>query len=233
MLKKVTHRAHRLDNCMSFCGVRIGWEAIIGIIPGIGDFAGSLLALMVLHTCDQANIPPALRSRMMFNIVLDFFIGLVPFLGDVADTFYRCNTRNASLLYGHLRERGAARIKKGTQPRDSSRNGRDQSQNRNGQKSRDQSQKRQPQANPANPQPSALEPGPVTSNMSTVPGQSSAMVPAQESRFVSPNDIEIPPSAKTKKSGGDHWLSRLTGSRGPKQEPVRDVEHDAHEMGQI
>lgn len=33
VLKKVTRRAHRLDNCINFCGIRIGWSAIIGIIP--------------------------------------------------------------------------------------------------------------------------------------------------------------------------------------------------------
>lgn len=34
----------------------------------------------------------------MFNIVVDFFLGLVPFLGDLADTAFRCNTKNVVIL---------------------------------------------------------------------------------------------------------------------------------------
>lgn len=45
------------------------------------------MAMMVLRTCQQVEggLPAAVKSKMMFNIVLDFGIGLVPFLGDIAD----------------------------------------------------------------------------------------------------------------------------------------------------
>lgn len=111
VLKKVTRRAHRLDQCFSFCGIRVGWGTIIGIIPAAGDVVDALMAFMVVWTCTQAKIPAALKSRMIMNIALDFGIGLVPFLGDIADAFFRCNTRNAALLWKHLQARGAERIK--------------------------------------------------------------------------------------------------------------------------
>ena len=34
ILNKVKRRAHRLDSSINFCGIRLGWSAIIGIIPG-------------------------------------------------------------------------------------------------------------------------------------------------------------------------------------------------------
>ena len=46
----------------------------------------------------------------MTNIIIDFFIGLIPFAGDLADALYKCNTRNAVLLEKYLRERGAAQF---------------------------------------------------------------------------------------------------------------------------
>lgn len=49
---------------------------------------------------------------MILNIVFDFVIGLVPFIGDLADALYKCNTRNAVLLENHLREKGRKAIKK-------------------------------------------------------------------------------------------------------------------------
>lgn len=39
---------------------------------------------------------------MMFNIALDFGLGLVPLLGDIADAIFRANTRNAWLLEVYL-----------------------------------------------------------------------------------------------------------------------------------
>ena len=76
----------------------------------LGDVFDSLMALMVFRTCTQADLPAALKSRMVMNIVLDFVVGLIPILGDVADALFRANTKNAALLHQHLKERGAARI---------------------------------------------------------------------------------------------------------------------------
>jgi hypothetical protein len=44
---------------------------------------------MVVWTCTQADIPAALKSRMILNIAMDFAVGLVPLLGDIADAFFR------------------------------------------------------------------------------------------------------------------------------------------------
>lgn len=65
--------------------------------------------MMVVRDCQNIDggLPPQLYSRMMFNIVLDFLIGLVPFVGDLADAIYKCNTRNAILLEKYLRDRAA------------------------------------------------------------------------------------------------------------------------------
>ena len=71
------------------------------------------MALMVLRTCQQVEggLPADVTFRMYFNIILDFGIGLVPFLGDVADALFRANTRNAVILEKHLRKKGAAALK--------------------------------------------------------------------------------------------------------------------------
>lgn len=50
----------------------------------------------------EGGLPPALYSRMLLNIALDFGIGLVPFLGDIADAWFKANTRNAWLLEDYL-----------------------------------------------------------------------------------------------------------------------------------
>ncbi|KAJ9152165.1 PH domain containing protein [Coniochaeta hoffmannii] len=105
ILKKVRKRAYRLDmSLFNCCGIRFGWSSVIGIIPVIGDFIDCFMALMVVKTCQKIDggLPATLRARMMFNIVLDFGLGLIPLLGDIADAVFRANTRNAWLLEMYL-----------------------------------------------------------------------------------------------------------------------------------
>ena len=71
---------------------------------------------MVLNTAKKANLDAKTISQMTFNIVLDFFLGLVPFLGDIADAFFRCNTRNAALLRKVLEARAAANVEAQNRP---------------------------------------------------------------------------------------------------------------------
>lgn len=74
---------------------------------------------MVVRNCQEieGGLPSHLRMMMMINVLIDFVIGLVPFIGDIVDAVYKCNTRNAVILEKHLREKGAKSVKKQpTQP---------------------------------------------------------------------------------------------------------------------
>jgi|SRR5277367_2831333 len=44
---------------------------------------------------------------MYSNMAFDFGIGLIPVVGDIADAWFKCNTRNNILLERFLREKGA------------------------------------------------------------------------------------------------------------------------------
>lgn len=71
------------------------------------------MAMMVFRTCQQVEggLPTDVRAKMMFNIVVDFLVGLTPFVGDLADAVFRANTRNAAELEKYLRKKGAANLK--------------------------------------------------------------------------------------------------------------------------
>lgn len=120
VLTKVKRRAYRLD--MSFgncCGIKFGWSSVIGIIPVIGDVIDALLALMVVQTCRgvEGGLPSGVQMQMMFNIALDFGVGLMPLVGDMMDAVFKANTRNAVVLEKYLRQKGALALKaQGRQP---------------------------------------------------------------------------------------------------------------------
>lgn len=119
VLTKVKRRAYRLDMCLfNLCGIRFGWSSVIGIVPVIGDVLDVLLALMIVRTCQQVEggLPSGVKSKMVFNIVLDFVVGLVPILGDLVDAMFRANTRNAAVLEDYLREKGKKNMRKSGVP---------------------------------------------------------------------------------------------------------------------
>ncbi len=68
--------------------------------PSIGDVLDLLIALFIIKRAGKIDggPPKTLYARMMWNIMFDFGIGLIPLVGDIADAFYRANTRNAWLL---------------------------------------------------------------------------------------------------------------------------------------
>jgi len=115
ILTKVKRRAYRLVLCLcNCCGIRFGWSSVIGLVPAFGDAADMALALMVIATCNkiEGKLPASLQARMILNVILDFLIGLVPFVGDFADAMYKCNTRNAALLENFLKERGQQNLRR-------------------------------------------------------------------------------------------------------------------------
>ncbi|KAK6428176.1 hypothetical protein LTR95_015680 [Oleoguttula sp. CCFEE 5521] len=105
VLASVKKTAYRLDMCLfNLFGMRFGWESVIGIIPGFGDVVGVLLALSVWRKCQkvEGGLDSGTNTQMLLNIIIDFAVGLIPFLGDLADAAFKANTRNAALLERQL-----------------------------------------------------------------------------------------------------------------------------------
>ena len=85
-----------------FTRFRIGLEPIIGLIPVLGDLAGLLMSCYVLLEAHRAGAGPRVKQQMVRNILIDFFGGLVPIVGDVFDIAWKANVRNTQLLREHL-----------------------------------------------------------------------------------------------------------------------------------
>ena len=86
-----------------FTRFELGAEAIIGLLPGVGDLAGLVLSGYVLVEAQRACASGATKRRMVRNMLIDFVGGLVPVVGDAFDAIYKANTRNTRLLRMELR----------------------------------------------------------------------------------------------------------------------------------
>lgn len=82
--------------------IRFGVDALIGLIPGIGDVITTLLALYVVREARELGAPRLLIARMLGNVAIDGLVGAVPLVGDAFDVVWRANRRNIRLLRDHL-----------------------------------------------------------------------------------------------------------------------------------
>lgn len=92
-----------LDDAIPIPGTRwrIGLDPVLGLFPGIGDAASAVLSVALLGAALRLGAPRIILARMGLNIAVDYVVGIVPVLGDVADAFYKANRRNLTLLRGH------------------------------------------------------------------------------------------------------------------------------------
>ena len=79
-------------------GWRFGLNLIIDLIPGIGDWATSIVALVILVAAVRYRVPKVALLRMGINIAIYFIVGLIPFAGDILGAWWKPNKRNLSLL---------------------------------------------------------------------------------------------------------------------------------------
>jgi Domain of unknown function (DUF4112) len=89
-----------LDNSIPIPGTgrRIGVDALIGLIPGLGDVVSGGLGLLVVLRGAQHGLPTIVVARMLVNVALDFAIGAIPFIGDLFDMWFKANLRNVALM---------------------------------------------------------------------------------------------------------------------------------------
>lgn len=87
--------------------IRFGIDAIVGLIPGIGDGLGGLLSCIILVEAARLGAPLRLLARMAFNVAVEVGVGTVPIAGDLFDVMWRANRRNMRLLRQHFGAEGA------------------------------------------------------------------------------------------------------------------------------
>jgi len=99
-LERLRAIARLFDNAFVVPGTRLrfGVDALFGLIPGLGDIAGGLVAVYALHVARGLRAPAAIQLHMLGNIALDALVGTVPVIGDLFDFVFKAQTRNLALL---------------------------------------------------------------------------------------------------------------------------------------
>lgn len=80
-------------------------DALIGFMPVAGDSLTSLMSLPSIYVClfKVKSIP--LTLAVIFNILKDMLIGMIPFwIGNICDFFNRCYLQNMRLIVGFVED---------------------------------------------------------------------------------------------------------------------------------
>jgi Domain of unknown function (DUF4112) len=107
-VERIERLATLLDTAFILPGtnVRFGADALIGLLPGLGDTITTALSAYIVYEAYQLGVPNHVLARMIANVAFDSVTGVVPVAGDVLDVFWRANRRNIRLLREHLERQG-------------------------------------------------------------------------------------------------------------------------------
>ena len=100
--------SHLLDSAFQIPGTnqRVGIDAILGLLPGIGDLVSTVLASYIIWEARQLGLPRWKIARMIGNVAVDTTVGAIPLAGDLFDVAFKANRRNMKILRDHLERTG-------------------------------------------------------------------------------------------------------------------------------
>ncbi len=98
--------AHVLDDFLRIPGtsIRFGLDAIVGLVPAIGDVLGGLASCILVVAAWLRGVPYVTLIRMAVNVGIEVVVGSIPLLGDAFDVAWKANRRNYKLLVRHVEQ---------------------------------------------------------------------------------------------------------------------------------
>jgi hypothetical protein len=110
-LERLRTLSRLLDSAFIIPGTpyRVGMDAIVGLVPGIGDAIGAVFSLYIIFQAARMGVPKATLARMIGNVGVDTIVGEIPLLGDIFDVGFKSNIRNLSLIEQHVHRPGVAK----------------------------------------------------------------------------------------------------------------------------
>ena len=97
-LRRARKIADWLDTKFNVAGVRFGLEALLGLVPVVGDTVGALAGMYPIYVANRHRLGKAVQARMALNLAIEFGAGAIPWLGDAIDVAFKANIRNVRLL---------------------------------------------------------------------------------------------------------------------------------------
>src|SRR5947208_9635506 len=109
--KSLDDLARYLDGLFRVPGTnwRFGLDALIGLIPNVGDTLTSFASFYILFAGVRYRVPKITLLRMAINIAIDYIVGSIPVIGDAFDFVWKSNQMNMNLIRERATGHGAGK----------------------------------------------------------------------------------------------------------------------------
>jgi len=94
--------ADALDTKFRVFGLPVGWDSILGLIPGVGDAITVVPAAMMINHGYRSGVRKRALGRMVWNTGLDLAVGSIPLVGDLFDVAFKSHKKNVGVLREEL-----------------------------------------------------------------------------------------------------------------------------------
>jgi len=82
-----------------FTSIRFGLDSLLGFIPVVGDSVTMISTAYLMKKAHEFELPMHVKFVMLWNLLLDWLVGIIPFLGDLFDIGFKANKKNVALIH--------------------------------------------------------------------------------------------------------------------------------------
>ena len=97
-MKDIELLSEWMDSKFKIGPFRFGLDGLIGLIPGVGDLATSLVSFYIVIRAALLGASFSVILRMLLNILIEYLVGLTPILGNIFDFIWKSNIKNIELF---------------------------------------------------------------------------------------------------------------------------------------
>lgn len=101
-INDLRYLARLMDSKFKLAGFKFGWDGLIGLIPGIGDFVTNSISLYIIIRAAFIGCGPSIILKMCFNVLLESVVDIIPVFGNLFDFIWKANLRNVQLIEQYL-----------------------------------------------------------------------------------------------------------------------------------
>lgn len=103
-IRRIRGLTRLMDTALRVPGTPIsfGADSVLGLVPGIGDFAAAAVSLFIVNEARRLGVPNDKLLNMLINVGVDTVAGTVPVVGDIFDAYFKSNRRNFQMVLDHF-----------------------------------------------------------------------------------------------------------------------------------